>query len=154
MLEVEHAAAPVSRQFDAPAPLQLSPPSSPRPPTPLPVDIAWEDADHEHSVRKSRARAKRTADRAAKTRKREYGPSTRNSERLRAKEPACYVDMSSKATRLKTLKNELANCTKELKNQVKRRSLLRAADLRAMAGTASLPAAAITSLDQVLAGSE
>jgi hypothetical protein len=67
------------------------------------------------------------------------------------------VDLSVKATRLKALKNELANCSKELKTQVKRRGLLRkrtlnAADLRALAGTVALSAKDSAALDEVLIG--
>jgi len=79
--------------------------------------------------------------------------------RLREKEAANFVDMSTKASRLKTLENELAGCSKDLKVQVKRRGLLRkrtlnAADLRAMAGTAELSTSAAESLNQVLKSSK
>ena len=79
--------------------------------------------------------------------------------RLREKEAANFVDMSTKASRLKALENELAGCSKDLQVQVKRRGLLRkrtlnATDLRAMAGTAGLSASAAESLNQVLKSSK
>jgi hypothetical protein len=65
--------------------------------------------------------------------------------------------MESKATRLKTMKNELGKCSKDLQKQVKRRGLLHkrsltAADLRALAGTAHLSDTAAAKLDRALLG--
>jgi hypothetical protein len=114
--------------------------------------------DHEVSARKERARAKRAADLSAKRNKGVRSSEKRYSTRLRAKESAHYEDMSTKATRLKMMKNELVKCSKDLQVQVKRRGLLHkrtlnASDLRAMAGTVGLPASAATKLDRVISGS-
>jgi hypothetical protein len=67
--------------------------------------------------------------------------------------------MSTKATRLKTMKNELTKCTKELQTKVKCRGLLyksslNTADLRAMAGTTGLSTTAVWELEDVLIGQE
>jgi hypothetical protein len=63
--------------------------------------------------------------------------------------------MSAKATRLKTMKNELTKCTKKLQTKVKRRGLLyksslNTADLCALVGTVGLSTAAVRELDKVL----
>lgn len=123
--------------------------------SPIPMSSLEPDPIHEASARKIRVRAKRSADHAAKYKGAGQLLASRHSERLRAKEPAHYVDMSTKASRLKSVKDELANCSKELKVQVKRRGLLRnrtlnAADLRALAGTVALSATATAELEQVL----
>jgi hypothetical protein len=114
-----------------------------------------DDDDHEASARKERARAKRATDLSAKRKK--GGQPLRFSTRLRAKESAEFEDATSKATKLKAMKNELSKCSKDLKNHVKRRGLLykrklNAADLRALAGTANLSGAATASLNKALAG--
>uniref|UniRef100_A0A0A9A1U3 Uncharacterized protein n=1 Tax=Arundo donax TaxID=35708 RepID=A0A0A9A1U3_ARUDO len=49
-------------------------------------------------------------------------PSKRNA-RLVDKEPAGFVDMTSRAVHLKTLRNTIGNCSKELKDHVRKRKL-------------------------------
>jgi hypothetical protein len=48
-----------------------------------------------------------------------------HSARLRAKETATFEDTSTKATRVKAMKNKLGKCSKDLHIQVKRCGLLR-----------------------------
>lgn len=122
------------------------------------IPSLWElESDHEASARKERIRVKRAADHSAKHKKSVCSPAKRFSSRLRAKEPAEFVDMSSKASRLKAMRNELTKCSKDLQTQVKRRGLLHkrtlhAADLRALAETANLSVTAAARLDKVLSG--
>lgn len=68
---------------------------------------------------------------------------TRHSSRLARKEPDTYVAVESKATMLKTLKNELATCSTSFQQQVNKRGVLKHArlplpvpDLRKIASTA------------------
>jgi len=145
------AAAPAT------APSVTLPADSPEPQ--LLLDSLDDDSAHELSARKIHARVKRAVDKAAKHKKGAQLPKERHSVRLREKEAANFVDMSTKASRLKALKNELAGCSKDLQVQVKHRGLLRkrtlnATDLRAMAGTAGLSASAAESLNQVLKSSK
>jgi hypothetical protein len=107
-------------------------------------------------ARKARARSKQSADHSAKHKKGAGSQPTRYSAHLRAKESALYEDMSSKASKLKSLKNELAYCSKDLKMKGRglRKRKLTAADLIALAGTIDLPAAAAADLDQMLVSDE
>lgn len=77
----------------------------------------------------------------------------RHSERLANKEPAHHVDMTDKAVQLKSLKNKLADCSKELKAHVNKKGLLGknkkpipSSDLRKMAAAAGLGKASASSL--------
>jgi hypothetical protein len=81
-------------------------------PETLPI---WEDdMDHEASTRKEWACVKWAPDLLAK-RKKGYPPlERRHSSRLRAKELVHYEAISAKASRLKTMKNELLKCSKDL----------------------------------------
>lgn len=65
--------------------------------------------------------------------------------------------MSTRASKLKALKNELAACSKGLKRQIKKVSVLKktaapisARDLRAIAAAAGLGAKINTAMDMVL----
>ncbi|KAK3146048.1 hypothetical protein QOZ80_3BG0260820 [Eleusine coracana subsp. coracana] len=87
------------------------------------------------------------------------GAPTRHSARLANKEPTAFIDMETKASQLKALKNSLAVCSKELKEHVNRKGLLNKkkqpvprADLLKLANAAGLGAAATLTLAAVPSG--
>lgn len=81
----------------------------------------------------------------------------RHSERLAAKEPAHFIDMTTRAVQLKDLKNALASCSKDLQKLVTKKGLLgkkkqpiNAKDLKKLIHTAGLGDAAKRTLHSVL----
>ena len=69
--------------------------------------------------------------------------------------------MAAKATQLKTLKNTLTSCSRDLQDQVEKRGLLRkkkkplgGADLCKLGEAAGIGSTAVSELDQVLLGAK
>ncbi|TVU41704.1 hypothetical protein EJB05_15247, partial [Eragrostis curvula] len=80
----------------------------------------------------------------------------RHSERLAAKEPAHFIDMTTKAVQLTALRKALASCSKELQKHVTKKGLLgrkkraiNTKDLKNLAHTAGLGDTAESKLDSV-----
>jgi len=82
------------------------------------------------------------------------------SSRLKAKEPAGFITMAAKATQLKTLKNTLSSCSRDLQDQVIKHGLMhkkkpiRNQDLRKLAAAAGIGQAAASKLDRVMQAPE
>ena len=80
---------------------------------------------------------------------------------LAAKEKPTFITMAAKATQLKTLKNTLSSCSRDLQDQVAKHGLLRkkkkplgGTDLRKFAAAAGIGPAASAQLDLVLQSKE
>ena len=89
-------------------------------------------------------------------RMRKIPPRRDPSSRLKAKEPAGFITMAAKATQLKTLKNTLSSCSRDLQDHVNKHGLLRKKkpirdqDLRKLAAAAGIGSATVSKLDKVL----
>ena len=80
---------------------------------------------------------------------------------MAAKEKPTFITMAAKATQLKTLKNTLSSCSRDLQDQVAKHGLLRkkkkplgGTDLRKFAAAAGIGPAASAQLDLVLQSKE
>ena len=80
---------------------------------------------------------------------------------LAAKEKPTFITMAAKATQLKTLKNTLSSCSRDLQDQVAKHGLLRkkkkplgGTDLRKFAAATGIGSAASAQLDLVLQSKE
>ena len=130
-----------------PAPL----PDTPPPPPPTPVS----SPEHPSPVKERLpARGRRMPSRLAL-------PRREPSSCLAAKEKPTFITMAAKATQLKTLKNTLSSCSRDLQDQVAKHGLLRkkkkplgGTDLCKFAAAAGIGPAASAQLDLVLQSKE